>query len=94
MKNVEQDPFGSKVGQLHMPSQDLDKIQLRKMKGLKKKKSDSKNDSVAEDGSGDEKTKGLKRKKSPSKNDSMADEDDTSAEAAIPAKKKKNRTDE
>jgi len=35
-KNVSQDAFGTQHGQVHMQKQDLDKLQLRKMKGLKK----------------------------------------------------------
>lgn len=30
------DPFGSKLGRIHMESQDLSKVRVRKMKGLKK----------------------------------------------------------
>ncbi|ESO05328.1 hypothetical protein HELRODRAFT_77652, partial [Helobdella robusta] len=37
-KNVKQNPFGSKVGQIHMKHQDYDELQTRKMKGLKRKK--------------------------------------------------------
>ena len=35
-KNVSHDPFGSKLGRIHMTKQDLGQLQTRKMKGLKK----------------------------------------------------------
>ncbi|CED83019.1 Protein required for biogenesis of the ribosomal 60S subunit [Phaffia rhodozyma] len=35
-KNIETDEMGDKVGRLHMGSQDLGKLQTRKMKGLRK----------------------------------------------------------
>ena len=35
VKNIESDAFGSTLGRLHVPSQDISKIQTRKMKGLK-----------------------------------------------------------
>lgn len=38
-KNVSQDAFGSKLGRIHMTKQDLTKLQTRKVKGLKKRKS-------------------------------------------------------
>ena len=40
-KNVSQDAFGSKLGRIHMTKQDLDNLQTRKMKGLKRKSSDN-----------------------------------------------------
>jgi len=36
VKNVSKDPFGSKLGRIHMGRQDMNKLQTRKMKGLKK----------------------------------------------------------
>ncbi|KAL5010447.1 hypothetical protein ScPMuIL_012752 [Solemya velum] len=38
IKNLSHDPFGSKLGRIHMQKQDLQKLQTRKMKGLKRKK--------------------------------------------------------
>lgn len=35
-KNIERDVFGTKTGRIHMQSQDLDKLQLRKSKALKR----------------------------------------------------------
>jgi len=35
-KNISFDPFGSKLGRVHMQRQDLSKLQTRKMKGLKR----------------------------------------------------------
>ncbi|XP_061176651.1 ribosome production factor 2 homolog [Saccostrea echinata] len=37
-KNVSHDAFGSKLGTIHMTKQNLDKLQTRKMKGLKAQK--------------------------------------------------------
>merc|ERR1712131_226972 len=39
-KNISHDAFGTKFGRLHMQKQDLTKLQTRKMKGLRKRKSD------------------------------------------------------
>lgn len=36
IKSVRRDGFGSKVGRLHMTKQDVNSLQTRKMKGLKK----------------------------------------------------------
>jgi ribosome production factor 2 len=36
IKNVSKDPFGSKLGRIHMGRNDMSKLQTRKMKGLKK----------------------------------------------------------
>lgn len=41
IKNISHDPFGSKLGRIHMQSQDLGKLQTRKVKALKKRKSES-----------------------------------------------------
>ncbi|KAK7478883.1 hypothetical protein BaRGS_00029864 [Batillaria attramentaria] len=41
IKNISHDAFGSKLGRIHMQTQDLGKLQTRKMKGLKKRKSDA-----------------------------------------------------
>ncbi|CAG9787713.1 unnamed protein product [Diatraea saccharalis] len=35
-KNISRDAFGSKLGRIHMGKQDVNKLQTRKMKGLKK----------------------------------------------------------
>lgn len=35
VKNVDVDPMGDKIGRIHMGKQDLNKLQTRKMKGLK-----------------------------------------------------------
>ncbi|KAK2883410.1 hypothetical protein QQF64_016990 [Cirrhinus molitorella] len=37
-KNISHDTFGTKFGRLHMQKQNLDKLQTRKMKGLKKRR--------------------------------------------------------
>lgn len=37
-KNIETDEMGDTVGKIHLPKQDLGKMQGRKMKGLKKRK--------------------------------------------------------
>jgi len=39
-KNVDRDVFGTKTGRIHMQRQDFDNFQTRKMKGLKRKKTD------------------------------------------------------
>lgn len=36
VKNVSKDVFGTQHGQIHIPKQNIDKLQTRKMKGLKK----------------------------------------------------------
>lgn len=36
VKNVSKDAFGTRHGQIHIPKQNIDKLQTRKMKGLKK----------------------------------------------------------
>lgn len=36
IKSVRRDGFGSKLGRLHMTKQDVNSLQTRKMKGLKK----------------------------------------------------------
>lgn len=46
-KNVEMDIMGDKLGRIHVGNQDLDKLQSRKMKGLKRRKGED------EDGDGD-----------------------------------------
>lgn len=35
-KNIRTDAFGSKLGRVHMTKQDVNSLQTRKMKGLKK----------------------------------------------------------
>ncbi|OWF51978.1 ribosome production factor 2 homolog [Mizuhopecten yessoensis] len=47
-KNISQNAFGSKLGRIHMDKQDLGKLQTRKMKGLKKRKSAKSKDSVTQ----------------------------------------------
>ena len=39
-KNISHDPFGTKEGRIHMQRQDFDKLQVRKMKALKRKTDD------------------------------------------------------
>ncbi|XP_020661016.1 ribosome production factor 2 homolog isoform X1 [Pogona vitticeps] len=43
-KNISHDVFGTKYGRIHMQKQDLDKLQTRKMKGLKKRPAEKKNE--------------------------------------------------
>ena len=38
VKNMSEDVFGNKMGQLHIPSQEIKKIQTRKVKALKESK--------------------------------------------------------
>ncbi|CAL1585258.1 unnamed protein product [Knipowitschia caucasica] len=40
-KNISHDAFGTKFGRVHMQKQDLTKLQTRKMKGLRKRRSDA-----------------------------------------------------
>lgn len=47
-KNISHDAFGSKLGRIHMTKQDLDTLQLRKMKGLKRSTASSSNKKVEE----------------------------------------------
>jgi ribosome production factor 2 len=49
-KNVETDDMGDKVGKLHLGKQELGKLQVRKMKGLRKFKSDRTADDAASEG--------------------------------------------
>jgi len=56
-KNISQDSFGSTLGRIHMTPQDLNKLQTRKIKGLKdstgkKRKADSKTDETQEEDEG------------------------------------------
>ena len=37
-KNIEEDAFGSTLGTVHMPNQDVSRLQTRKMKGLKEER--------------------------------------------------------
>merc|ERR1712166_251419 len=54
-KNVSTNVFGETMGQLHMEKQDLNKLQTRKMKGLKRGRADDAEDAEdAEDDSGDD----------------------------------------
>lgn len=43
-KNIDRDVFGTKTGRIHMESQDLNSLQTRKMKALKRTKETSKDD--------------------------------------------------
>lgn len=46
-KNIEHDVFGTKTGRIHMQKQDLDSLQLRKIKGLKRNlKKEKENESI------------------------------------------------
>ncbi|XP_064617984.1 ribosome production factor 2 homolog [Liolophura sinensis] len=45
-KNVSHDPFGTKMGRIHMEKQDMDKLQLRKMKALKRKSKSEEGDTT------------------------------------------------
>ncbi len=38
VKNIEHTPLGDAMGRVHMEKQDISKIQIRKIKGLKKRK--------------------------------------------------------
>ncbi len=40
VKNIEHTPLGDAMGRIHMEKQDIAKIQTRKIKGLKKRKSE------------------------------------------------------
>lgn len=42
VKNISKDTFGTQHGQIHIPKQNIDKLQTRKMKGLKKTSSEKK----------------------------------------------------
>ncbi|KAF9115219.1 rRNA-binding ribosome biosynthesis protein rpf2 [Mortierella sp. AM989] len=58
-KNISRDEMGDTVGRIHLGKQDFDKIQTRKMKGLKKRTSEDKDDASTDkkqrvDDSGDE----------------------------------------
>ncbi|XP_028413519.1 ribosome production factor 2 homolog [Dendronephthya gigantea] len=46
-KNISHDPFGSKLANIHMQRQDYSKLQTRKMKGLKRKTENQKDNSRA-----------------------------------------------
>ena len=41
MKNIETDKIGDKIGRIHLGRQNLDELQSRKMKGLKRTRDDS-----------------------------------------------------
>ena len=47
-KNIEVDDMGDKRGTIHVPKQDLGKLQTRKMKGLKRQKTDGDGDEEME----------------------------------------------
>ena len=47
-KNISQDTLGTQHGRVHMQSQDLTKLQTRKMKGLKQKSADSSKETEAQ----------------------------------------------
>lgn len=42
VKNISKDAFGTQHGTIHVPKQNIDKLQTRKMKGLKKTTSEKK----------------------------------------------------
>lgn len=42
-KNISKDTFGTTFGRIHIGTQNIDRIQTRKMKGLKKTISEKKN---------------------------------------------------
>ncbi|XP_060609157.2 ribosome production factor 2 homolog isoform X1 [Anolis sagrei] len=44
-KNISHDVFGTKYGRIHMQKQDLNKLQTRKMKGLRKRPNEKKTES-------------------------------------------------
>ncbi|XP_073711930.1 ribosome production factor 2 homolog [Misgurnus anguillicaudatus] len=46
-KNISHDAFGTRLGRLHMQKQNLDKLQTRKMKGLKKRRGEVKTDATS-----------------------------------------------
>ena len=48
VKNIEFDDIGDKFGRVHMGKQDLDKLQTRKMKGLKRGAADDEEDDAGE----------------------------------------------
>jgi len=48
-KNISHDDLGNKLGRIHMQTQDFDKLQARKVKGLKRSKSSTKAESQPED---------------------------------------------
>ena len=58
-KNVSRDAFGSKLGRIHMEKQDLSKVRVRKLKGLKK----SVPEAGADDDDGDDDVTQSKRQK-------------------------------
>jgi len=51
IKNISHDPFGTKQGRIHMQKQELNKLQTRKMKGLKKSSIDEESQNVENDDS-------------------------------------------
>jgi len=42
VKNISKDPFGSQLGRVHMPKQDLRRLPTRNMKGLRKTEAEKK----------------------------------------------------
>jgi len=65
-KNISMDPFGNRLGRIHMEKQDLSKLQTRKRKGLKRR-----NDPVVE---GEENSEAKKVKNSDDVKNGSADE--------------------
>lgn len=49
-KNISHDAFGTRLGRLHMQKQDLDKLQTRKMKGLRKRRGERTAETPRSDG--------------------------------------------
>lgn len=66
-KNIETDDMGDKVGRIHLGKQELGQLQVRKMKGLRKFKTDREADAAAGEGGekegGESISGGEKRKK-------------------------------
>jgi ribosome production factor 2 len=56
VKNVSTTPMGDRLGRIHLGKQDIDSIQTRKIKGLKKRARDSEGD-AKEGGSAGKKAK-------------------------------------
>jgi len=49
-KNLKTNVFGEHLGRIHMPSQDINKLQTRKMKGLKRKRNTESAHTTSNDG--------------------------------------------
>ena len=64
-KNIETDLIGDKVGRIHLGKQNLDKLQTRKMKGLKRNRDEEMDGLVEGDVimNGDENEEDVKRRR-------------------------------